>query len=237
MPNQYVNKVALSNGTTLIDLSQDTVTDASHIMSGYVGHLADGTQVTGTGQGGPSATAHTIYFEFSDGTGTTLVGYWDSSFISDAILATTPSTYGGKTVTLAQLDGVVWYEPANIPIGVQLIDFSKVTNDYVINSSGQAVAEQWYSCSDYTTVDPSMTFSFSGCRWFRAAYYDSSKAFLSSFTIDSYTNPSSYNSNIGDGTISSSSSGSSKIPSNAAYIRITSVGSPDDHELSLIRTA
>lgn len=52
MPNQYVNKVALSNGTTLIDLSQDTVTDASHIMSGYVGHLADGTQVTGTGQGG-----------------------------------------------------------------------------------------------------------------------------------------------------------------------------------------
>ena len=52
MPNQYVNKVALSNGTTLIDLSQDTVADASHIMSGYVGHLADGTQVTGTGQGG-----------------------------------------------------------------------------------------------------------------------------------------------------------------------------------------
>lgn len=51
MPNQYVNKVALSNGTTLIDLSQDTVTDASHIMSGYVGHLANGSQVTGTGQG------------------------------------------------------------------------------------------------------------------------------------------------------------------------------------------
>lgn len=39
-------------GNTLIDLSQDTVTSAEHIMSGYVGHLADGTQVTGTGQGG-----------------------------------------------------------------------------------------------------------------------------------------------------------------------------------------
>lgn len=47
-----VSKVVLSNGRTLIDLSEDTVTDASHIMSGYVGHLADGSKVTGTGQGG-----------------------------------------------------------------------------------------------------------------------------------------------------------------------------------------
>lgn len=237
MPNQYVNKVVKSDGTTLIDLTSDTVTSSDHIMSGYVGHLANGSQVTGTGQGGPSATARTIYFEFSDGTNTTLTGYWDSSFISSAITATTPSTYGGKTVTLAELDGVVWYKPADIPLNTQLIDFSKVTNDYVINSNGQAVAEQWYSCSDYTPVDPSMTFSFSGCRWFVAAYYDSSKAFLSSFSIDSYTTPSSYNSNIGDGSISGSSSGNSKIPSNAAYIRITSTGYPDEHELSLIRTA
>lgn len=50
MPTVY-NKVT-ANGTTLIDLSQDTVTQASHIVSGYVGHLADGTQVIGTGGGG-----------------------------------------------------------------------------------------------------------------------------------------------------------------------------------------
>ena len=52
MPNQYVNKVVTSNGTTLIDLTGDTVTDASHIMAGKIGHLADGMQVTGTGQSG-----------------------------------------------------------------------------------------------------------------------------------------------------------------------------------------
>lgn len=52
MPNQYVNKVVKSDGTPLLDLSQDTVTDASHIMSGYVGHLVNGSQVTGTGHGG-----------------------------------------------------------------------------------------------------------------------------------------------------------------------------------------
>ena len=45
------NKVVY-NGTVLIDLSADTVSSSDHIMSGYVGHLRDGTQVTGTGQGG-----------------------------------------------------------------------------------------------------------------------------------------------------------------------------------------
>ena len=42
------NKVQLSNGTVVIDLSSDTVTSASHIKSGLVGHLADGTTATGT---------------------------------------------------------------------------------------------------------------------------------------------------------------------------------------------
>lgn len=46
------NKVQLSDGTVLIDLSQDTVTSASDIVSGKVGHLADGSQVTGTASGG-----------------------------------------------------------------------------------------------------------------------------------------------------------------------------------------
>lgn len=42
------NKVQLSNGTVIIDLTSDTVTSASHIKSGLVGHLADGTKATGT---------------------------------------------------------------------------------------------------------------------------------------------------------------------------------------------
>ena len=50
-----ISKVIL-NGTTQIDLTTDTVTNSAHIMNGYVGHLADGTQTTGTGQGGSTAT-------------------------------------------------------------------------------------------------------------------------------------------------------------------------------------
>lgn len=62
MPNQYVNKVVQSNGETIIDLTDDTVTLPEHIMSGFIGHLADGSQVTGTGQGGSSG------LEFETGT-------------------------------------------------------------------------------------------------------------------------------------------------------------------------
>lgn len=58
-----VNKVAYGN-TTLIDLSTDTVASASDIISGKIGHLRDGTVVTGnlsfityyTGTGTPSSS-------------------------------------------------------------------------------------------------------------------------------------------------------------------------------------
>ena len=57
----------------------------------------------------PSATQHTILFEFTDETTQSITGYWDSSFISDAITATEPITIGQKTVDTAALDGVTWY--------------------------------------------------------------------------------------------------------------------------------
>lgn len=46
MPTVY-NKVTVNN-QTLIDLSQDTVSSAADIVAGKVGHLNNGTQVTGT---------------------------------------------------------------------------------------------------------------------------------------------------------------------------------------------
>lgn len=59
--------------------------------------------------GSPSATQHTILFEFTDETTQSITGYWDSSFISDAITATEPTTIGQKTVDSASLDGTAWY--------------------------------------------------------------------------------------------------------------------------------
>ena len=57
----------------------------------------------------PSATQHTILFEFEDTTTASITAYYDSAFISDAIKATTPTSYGGKTVQEASLDNYVWY--------------------------------------------------------------------------------------------------------------------------------
>lgn len=252
--NPYVNKVQLANGTTLIDLSGDTVTSAADIVAGKIGHLASGEQVTGTssggsisisdlsnatgttlvvtgnGGGGGGATQHSIYFEFSDSTNTTIPVYYDDALLGTMITAYEPTTYGGKTVTLAQLDGVTWYEPANIPIGTQLIDYSKVTANTAINSQGQTESTQWYYTSDYTAVESGMTFAYTASYWHYVAIYDENKNVLR--TIYAYTdatvNPN--DSNIGDGTLSGNEL------TNAKYVRICSThqSSPG---MSLIRTA
>lgn len=47
MANEYVSKVVLSNGTTLIDLTSDTVT-AADVLSGVTAHGKDGAPITGT---------------------------------------------------------------------------------------------------------------------------------------------------------------------------------------------
>lgn len=96
---------------------------------------AYGTELVITSAPGsaPSATRHTLYFEYEDETTETEYAYYDDSFISSAITATTPTTRGGKTVTSAQLDGVEWYSytPTPTPSGnyTTLYDGSVTTFD------------------------------------------------------------------------------------------------------------
>lgn len=47
MANEYVSKVVLSNGTTIIDLTGDTVT-AADLLSGVTAHDKSGAPITGT---------------------------------------------------------------------------------------------------------------------------------------------------------------------------------------------
>ena len=50
-----------AQGETWMDLTQDTVSDVSHIRSGYVGHLNDGTSATGSYSGtSPTLTIKSI---------------------------------------------------------------------------------------------------------------------------------------------------------------------------------
>ena len=45
------NKIQLSNGTVLLDLTGDTV-DAEHLLQGYTAHDKSGTAIVGTASGG-----------------------------------------------------------------------------------------------------------------------------------------------------------------------------------------
>ena len=116
---------------TALDIS-DTTAVASDVASGKYFYTAAGVKTQGTGGGTPSQTQHTIYFEFTDSTNTSITGYWDDTFISNAITATTPTTYSSKTVTLAQLDGVTWYS------------YSPGTWETVYNGTTQLISDTPY---------------------------------------------------------------------------------------------
>ena len=196
---------------------------------------ADGySSVTVSVDGGtPSATAHEIYFEFSDDTNASMVGYWDNPFISNAITATVPTSYNNKTVTLAQLDDVPWYEPYNIPVGVQLVDYTKVKNGYIISQiDGTETSSEWSCCSDFMPIDPSMTFNYIGYEWYYIVFYDSSQTFINN-SIRIHDDATTIDNGYGSGSLTPA-----KIPSNAAYVRISSYpDSADSTKLSFIRTS
>ena len=184
--------------------------------------------------GTPSATAHTIYFEFSDSTNTTITAYYDDIFISNAITATTPTTYGGKTVTLAQLDGVTWYEVSgDIPLNTELVDYTAVTTGKCVDDDGTIISGgSWLCVTDYLPIDSSMTFTFINLSWYGIGFYDSSKTLIVGY-ISNEIPGATASENYIHGTLTSSI-----IPSNAAYVVLTGNSSQlSPTYLSLIRTA
>lgn len=227
-----------SSSASSLGTSKATITPSSSIQYlnipiGYNGAAQYYTISAVSGGPTPSATQHTIYFEFSDSTDTTITAYYDSTFISDAITATTPNTFGGKTVTLAQLDGVTWYNPADIPLNTQLVDYTAVKVNYIIDGTdGGEVFNEAGFASDYIVIDPTMTFTYVGYEWWDAAFYDASKVFISGFTQNSYAD--SIEDIYAHGTLTPS-----RIPSNAMYIRLTSypAGEYSSSTMSLIRTS
>lgn len=233
----------LEDDITIVDVTSSSVLTTKTITTNGTYNAssdnADGySSVTvnvsggGSGSSSPSVTKHTIHLEFSDETDTDIDIYYNDTLLGTMITAYDPVTYGNKTVTLAQLDNVTWYEPASIPIGVELIDHSKAVNDYAINSNGEVVSQEWYSVSDYTPVASGMTFSYTGVLWFYLSIYDSSKNLISSIYMYNDATVDQDDSNVGHGTLSGQ-----ELPSNAAYVRITGGYNPSSRTLSLIRTA
>lgn len=121
----------------------------------------------------------------------------------------------------------------DIPLNTQLIDYATlVTGRHIDGTDGSESVNEGACCTTYITIDPSMTFSFVGYRWFDLAFYDSSKSYISGAMQNDYADTIS--NDYAHGTLTPA-----RIPSNAEYIRLSSYPNVNitSTQLSLIRTA
>ena len=127
---------------------------------------------------------------------------------------------------------MTWYEPTPIPLNTQLIDFTKVVIGYVVDeTTGEETVNEWSCCSDFTLIDPSMTFQYIGYEWYSMVFYTASKGYISSLYM--HADADSIVSGYAHGTLNPL-----KIPPTAMYVRInTNPNVVDSTMLSLIRTA
>lgn len=119
MPNQYVNKVDLADGTNLVDLSSDTAVQ-SDVASGKYFHLATGERVQGTAI--PGVVSQPVKLaNFIDYDGTILYSYNATEFASLSALPANPTHTGltaqGWNYTKAQISTQLTAMP-NDPIYV-----------------------------------------------------------------------------------------------------------------------
>ena len=206
--------------------SINITTNGTHDVTNYASAV-----VSVSGSGTPSATKHTIHFDFSDETDTDIDVYYDDALLATMIQEYTPATYGQKTVILAQLDGVTWYEPTSIPLNTQLIDYNAVLTGYTISNDGNVTASDAWNCvTDYTPIDPTMTFSFKCEQYALIGFYNTQKNPIR--TVEANNIKDSAEDYVASGYLTPSI-----IPLGTAYVVLRGNSYGIENTLSLIRTA
>ena len=231
MVGNLIPKTITTNGT--YNASDDGVDGYSQVIVNVSNvTVTDVTNTTGTTaqvEASNLSTPHTISLTFTDSTSTTIPVYYTDSLISTMITSYNPLTYNSKTVASAALDGVTWFN--GIPLNIQLIDYTKVSSDTAIGSSGIAETQQYYYTSDYTPVQEGMTFSYTAGTWFYIGVYDANKTVLRTIYVYDDGTQDSNNTNLAHGTLSGSEL------TGAKYVRLCSTGGSSADDMSLIRTA
>lgn len=121
MANQHVNKVVLSNGTTLIDLTNDDV-KASDVLSGIKFHLPSGAEGTG---------ACTYDADTSDATATAAeILATKTAYKNGSKLTGTMPNRGGVTGTISTKDGTYTiqqgYHDGSGKVGIAASEIAKI---------------------------------------------------------------------------------------------------------------
>ena len=98
MATNHVNKVALSDGTVLIDLTADTV-DAEHLLSGVTAHDKSGAEITGActfdsdTSGDTAAVAEILSGKTAHARGTKLTGTMKNNGAVSGSISTVDGQY------------------------------------------------------------------------------------------------------------------------------------------------
>ena len=147
MANEYVSKVVLSNGTTLIDLTGDTIT-ASDLLSGVTAHGKDGAPITGSctydsdTSDDTAAVSEILSGKTAHARGALLTGTMTNNGSVTGTISTKAGQYtvpqgyhdgsGKVSIASAEQDKII---AGNIKSGVQILG---VTGTY----SGEAITAQ-----------------------------------------------------------------------------------------------
>lgn len=168
MANEYVSKVVLSNGTTLIDLTGDTIT-ASDLLKDVTAHDKSGAPITGTctydsdTSGDTAAVAEILSGRTAHARGALLTGTMTNNGAVSGTISTKAGTY---TVPQGYHDGsgsvgISSTEQAkiiagNIKSGVEILGVTGTYSGEAITSQTKTATPTWAS----QTIQPDTGYDY-----------------------------------------------------------------------------
>lgn len=190
------NKVT-AGSTVLIDLSQDTVSDAGHIRYGYTGHLNDGTQVSGTYTGeaanlqvktniSPSTSSQTISADSGyDGLSSVQINAMPSMTLPTSATSSATSGYSSKaTISRSTSDQYI-----NIPTGYNSAGAYYKVSAVANGTEGTPTASKGTVSNHSVNVTPSVTntagYISGGTKTGTAVSVSASELVSGTYTVDS----------------------------------------------------
>ncbi len=177
------NKIVF-NGQTLIDLSNDTVDSSDDIVEGLVGHLNNGTSVTGTasGGGGGGGGSASDAVRFIDYDGTILHTYSAADFAALTAMPTNPTHTGltsqGWNWTLADakvqvtamgscdIGQMYITDDGKTRVYISLVDSARLSPYLGICPNGTVVVDWGDGSSTNTLTGTSLTYT----KWVQHTY-------------------------------------------------------------------